>query len=83
MRISIRLDDGLMLQVKQIAASSGRTMSSIVEDALREMLARQRKTEERAPVKLTTVPGSGLQPGGAVDNSASLLSLMEESGDPA
>jgi hypothetical protein len=83
MRTTIRLDDDLLAEIKQIAARTDKTLTSVIEDALREMLARQQKTEERAPVRLTTVRGSGLQPGVDLDDSAALLSLMEESGDPA
>ena len=83
MRTTIRLEDDLLLQVKQIAAHSNKTLTSVIEDALREMLARQKKTKERVPVRLTTVSGSGLQPGVDLDDSAALLSLMEEPSDPA
>lgn len=83
MRTTIRLDEDLLAQVKQTAAGSGRTMTSVIEDALREMLARQRTTEERAPVRLTTASGGGLQPGVDLDDSAGLLALMEEPRDPA
>jgi predicted transcriptional regulator len=83
MRTTIRLDDDLLVEVKQIAARSNRSLTSVIEDALREMLARQRKTEERTPVRLTTASGGGLQPGVDLDDSAALLSLMEEFRDPA
>ena len=83
MRTTIRLDDDLLVEVKQIAAHSDKTLTSVIEDALREMRARQRKTEERTLVRLTTVSGGGLQPGVDLDDSAALLALMEESGDPA
>ena len=83
MRTTIRIDDDLLVEVKQIAARSDKTLTSVIEDALREMLARQRATEERVPVRLTTVSGGGLQPGVDLDDSAALLSLMEESSDPA
>jgi hypothetical protein len=83
MRTTIRLDEDLLAQVKQTAARSGKTMTSVIEDALREMLARQQAAEARAPVRLTTVSGGGLQPGVDLDDSAALLALMEDPGDPA
>jgi len=83
MRTTIRLDDALLVEIKQIAARSDKTLTSVIEDALREMLARQRRTEKRRPVKLMTVSGGGLQPGVDLDDSAALLSLMEEFSDPA
>jgi hypothetical protein len=82
MRTTIRLDDDLLIEIKPLAARSDRTLTSVIEDALREMLARQRKTEKRAPVILPTASGGGLQPGVDLDDSAALLSLMEEFSDP-
>ncbi len=83
MRTTIRLDDDLLTQVKEIAARSDRTLTSVIEDALREMMMRQQETKDRPPVKLRTVSGHGLQPGVDLDDSASLLSLMEEHHDSA
>jgi len=83
MRTTIRLDDDLLLEIKQLAARSDRTLTSVIEDALREMLARQRKAKKRTPVRLPTVTGGGLQPGVDLDDSAALLILMEEFSDPA
>jgi predicted transcriptional regulator len=83
MRTTIRLDDDLLVEIKQLAARTDRTLTSVIEDALREMLARQKGTKDRLPVKLTTVSGGGLQPGVDLDDSAALLSLMEEFSDSA
>ena len=81
MRTTIRLSDDLLAEIKLIAARSGKTMTAVIEDALREMLARQRSMSDRKPVKLTTVSGHGLQPGIDLDDSAALLSIMEEGDD--
>jgi len=83
MRTTIRLDDDLLAEAKQYAARSGQTLTAVVEGALREMLARQEQATERKPVRLSTVSGRGLRPGVDLDDSAVLLSLMENSGDPA
>ena len=83
MRTTIRLDDDLLAQVKQAAARTERTLTSVIEDALREMLARQQGMAERAPIRLTTVPGGGLQPGVDLDDSAALYALMDEPRAPA
>ena len=77
MRITIRLDDELFAQVKHLAAPTGRSLSALIEDALREMLSRQQIAARRDPVSLTTVSGRGLQDGVDVDDSASLLDLMD------
>ncbi len=83
MKITIRLDDHLLAEVKLLAARSGKTMTAVIEDALREMLARQHPVEGREPTRLTTVSGYGLQPGVDLDDSAALLSMLEAFDDPA
>jgi predicted transcriptional regulator len=47
-----RLDDELMKAVKKEAASSGRTLTRVVEDALRESLARRTGAVRRQRVVL-------------------------------
>lgn len=81
MRTTIRLDEQLLREVKQLAARSGQTLTAVIEDALREMLARQRQMAERPPVYLTTVEGEGILPGVDLDDSASLLDLMDQGDD--
>jgi plasmid stability protein len=83
MRITIRLDDDLLAEVKLLAARSGKTLTSVVEDSLRETLSRQKLVGERKPVRLTAVSGKGLRPGIDLDDSAGLLSIMEESDSTA
>jgi len=82
MRTTIRLDDQLLIEVKQLAARTDRTITAVIEDALRDMLARQRQIRKKKPVQLVTVRGQGLQSGVDLDDSAALLDLME-SDDPA
>jgi hypothetical protein len=77
MRTTIRLDDNLLVEIKRLAAQEDRTLTSVMEHALREMLARLCRTKERTPVRLTTVSGGGLQPGVDLDDSAALLASME------
>jgi hypothetical protein len=82
MRTTIRLDEHLLRQAKAAAAASGRTFTELVEDALRETLAR-RKATPRERVELPTWKGGGLMPGVDLDNSAALLDLMEEEDAPS
>lgn len=77
MRTTIRLDDELLAQAKQLALETGRTFTAVIEDALRETLARRRQAQQRPRVQLPTFGGQGLQPGVDLDRSASLLDLME------
>jgi len=79
MRTTVRLDERLLEEVKKYAAESGRTLTSILEDALRETLA-HRRCVERKPVRLKTARGEGVRPGVDLDDTASLLNLMESCG---
>lgn len=76
MRTTIRLDERLLRDAKKAAAATGRTLTSVIEEALRENLARQRKTPAaRAPLPRHR---GRLQPGVDLDDSAALLDLMEK-----
>jgi hypothetical protein len=77
MRTTIRLDEELLKDAKRAAADSGRTLTQLIEDSLREKLARSRETKKRKKVVLPTFKGNGLQPGVDLDDSAALLDLME------
>jgi hypothetical protein len=73
------LDDALLADAKIAAARSGRTLTQVIEDALREALARSTSAKaSRTPVVLPTFAGKGLQPGVDLDSTASLLELMDE-----
>lgn len=82
MRTTIRLDDQLLKEVKQLALSTNQTITAVIEDALRERLARTHQTALK-PVRLTVFAGQGLQPGVDLDDAAALLALMDAADDPA
>jgi antitoxin MazE len=73
MRTTIRLDDRLHAQARYLARESGRTLSAMIETALQEYLARAPGSR----VVVLTDAGNGLQPGVRLDNSSSLLDLMD------
>jgi len=77
MRTTVRLDEHLLAQAKQHAAESGKTLTAVLEDALRESLARRNVRSKPKPVRLKTVKGGGMRAGVDLDDSASLLDLME------
>ena len=81
MRTTINLDDALLAEAKQVAARTGRSLTAVVEDALRESLHRRRPTT-RPAVELPVFGEGGVQPGVDLDDSAALLDLMERH-DPA
>lgn len=76
------MDDELLSQVKKVAAKTNRSHTAVIEDALRQHLAQERALSERAPVRLTKVDGKGMLPGVDLDDSASLLDLMEDNRAP-
>jgi hypothetical protein len=77
MRTTIRLDERLLAEAKKYAAESGRTLTAVLADALRETLARRRVPRKRKPVRLRTMKGTGVRPGVDLDDTASLLDLMD------
>lgn len=78
MRTTIRIDDALLAEAKAAAVARGTTLTAVIEDALRESLARRRHAERGRPVELPTFRGEGgLRPGVDLDDSAALLELME------
>ena len=78
MRTTIQMDDQLLMEAKQRAAKTGRTLKAVIEDALREAFARQEPPPQNARIKLKTFKGRGVQPGVDLDDTASLHDLMEQ-----
>jgi len=77
MRTTIRLDDQLLEKAKQYALAHGTTFTAIVEDALREKLMNRPLTKKHSHIKLKTVKGKGVNAGIDLDDSASLLDVMD------
>jgi hypothetical protein len=83
MRTTINLPNELLAQIKKLAATSNSTVTAIIEDALREALARRSRIGRRDHVILKTYGKRGSLPGVAIDDTATMLDLMESSDDPA
>jgi hypothetical protein len=77
MRTTVRLPDALMKAAKRRAVETGRTLTEVIEDALRVALAPEKHTLDRTPVELPTYGSGGVLPGVDLDDSASLIDLME------
>jgi hypothetical protein len=77
MRTTIYISDALFAEVEKLAAESRTTVTALIEDALRERLARRQNKSRLKSVQLTTFGKNGLQPGVDLDDSAALLELME------
>jgi Arc/MetJ family transcription regulator len=79
MRTTIRLDDDLLRRAKRAAAERGTTLTALVEEALRRTLAPEPAPARRS-LALPTFRGDGLQPGVDLDDTASLLDVMDTPG---
>ena len=78
MRTTIDLEDDLLVQIKQLAADSNRTIRAVIEDALRADLARRRAHRHPGPdEKVITFKGSGVRPGVNLDSMSELLDIMD------
>lgn len=79
MRTTVRLDERLLREAKEFAARERRTLTAVIDDALRQLLARNAATRgERRPVELVTFRGGGVQPGVDLDDSAAIADLMDD-----
>jgi hypothetical protein len=83
MRTTVRLPDPLMLQVKKEAQRRGKTVTSLIEQGLRLVLA---QPDKPAPRKWVSLPVSdatgGLLPGVDLNNSAALWDILDDDEKP-
>lgn len=78
-RTTIRLDEHLLVQAKEYASRNRRSLTAVIEDALRSLLARQSTTQaKRRRLRLpVSKEKSGLLPGVDLDSNSKLLDVME------
>jgi len=78
-RTTLNIDDELLKDAKATAARNGRTLRAVVEDALRESLARMDSPATDRLARLPTFGGEGgLVPGVDLDDNAGLRALLDE-----
>lgn len=77
MRTTVRLDPHLLTEAKKRAAASGTTLTALLEQALRELLARREPAPKVRTLRLKTFRGNGLRAGVDLDDNAALLELMD------
>jgi hypothetical protein len=83
MRTTIVIDDRLYKEIKRYAADRDRTVTSVIEEALQEVLARRSKLTKMQRIRLPAHGSGGLQPGVDLDHSAELWDLLDkEVGSP-
>jgi hypothetical protein len=75
--VEIKLDDHLMADAEKLAAESGRSLSEVVEDALREIVIRSWQKAERPRITLPTSGGSGILPGVDLSDNSAVQDLMD------
>jgi hypothetical protein len=79
MRTTVRLDDGLLEQAKAEARQKQKTLTSLIEEGLRLVLANGGTPPRRKKIVLpVSRERGGVLPGVDLDNNASLLDVMEE-----
>lgn len=72
------MDPDLLRRLKEYAARQGTTLTRVLEEAVRQLLARRpAPAAVRERLRLPTYAGHGLQPGVDLDDSAALLDLMD------
>lgn len=77
-RTTVRLPEDLMREVKKVAAETDRTMTSVIEDALREHLNRRHEVATTSTVELPEDGEGGLLPGVTLDDNRALQELLDE-----
>ena len=79
----MRLDDGLLADAKRYAAQTGRTLTSLIDEGLRDLLTRRAVPLSAGRITVPTGGSGGLQPGVSLDSNAALLDVMDRGRDPA
>ncbi len=78
MRITIRIDDELLKRAKKRAADQGRTLTSLIEEGLGVILARQKGSPpERVQLPVSEASG-GVLPGVDLNRPCELEDVMNE-----
>ena len=77
MRITICINDDLLARAKIRAIETGRTLSDLIEDALRKEIEGTMSHGKRASIKISAAGSGGLLPGVDLDDTSSLLDRMD------
>lgn len=77
MRTTILLPDELYDAVRQHAAQERRTITSVIEEALRASLRAHAAADQRPAFSVDVIQGRGLQPGVDLDDNAALADVMD------
>ena len=78
MRTTVRLDEGLLAAAKRLAVDTNRTLTAVIEDALREALARRAAAPARKRVALPTAGGEGVLPGIDLEDWSTVKDALDD-----
>jgi hypothetical protein len=78
MRTTLTIDDEVLAEFRRVAADTHRTLSGVIEDALRAELARRRTAGEVPASDLPVVRGGSMRPGVELGDSAALRRLLDD-----
>jgi hypothetical protein len=76
MRTTVNLDEQLLIAARHRAVEEGVSLARVIENALRESLAKPRAVRET--IRLITASGPGVKPGVDLDNGRSLRQIMDD-----
>jgi len=77
MRTTVRLDEALLEQAKREAARRSETLTSLIEQGLRLVLAQSRVERKKRVMLPNCKAGGGVLPSVDLNDSAALLDVME------
>ena len=80
MRTTLTIDSQVLAEFKRRSAETHRTLSSLIEEALREHLSRERDRAATTPLEFPIVGGRGLAPGVDLSSNAALARFLYDSG---
>lgn len=78
MRTTVTLDDGLLARVRERAAAQRRSVSDIIDDALRRAFADEQEPTAPAPEIVVFTEGDGPAPGVDLSSNMALAELLDE-----
>lgn len=77
MRTTVRLSDALLKAAKREAARRGETLTALIDQGLRLVLAQKRPARRRRITLPVCRMGGGVWPGIDLNHSAALLDVLE------
>jgi len=77
MRTTLNIDDQLLNLAKYRAVEQGVSLSTVIENVLRQSLLKP-SVVERKSIHIIAAAGSGVKPGVDLDNGRSVLDIIDD-----